>query len=67
MLSIQLLTPKELATMLGLSEQRLAVLRLEGNGPAYVKIGKNVRYAPEAVQTFLAQNRRKSTSVKVAA
>ncbi|WP_425449932.1 helix-turn-helix transcriptional regulator [Virgifigura deserti] len=36
--------------------------RLEGIGPAYVKIGRLVRYRRSALDTFLAAGERRSTS-----
>lgn len=58
----QLLRPKDVAAALSLTEQRLAVMRLEGGGPVFTRIGRSIFYAPDDIRTWLAQNRRTSTS-----
>jgi hypothetical protein len=40
--------------------------RTQGRGPEYLKIGSSVRYTDEAIEAFLEQARRTSTSQKVA-
>ena len=52
----------EAATLLKLSENRLAKLRISGDGPAFVKAGKNVRYTRESILQWLSANTRRSTS-----
>jgi hypothetical protein len=42
--SIELLTPKEAATFLRLSESFLAKARMRGDGPRYRKLSRSVRY-----------------------
>jgi hypothetical protein len=44
-----LLTPGETAEVLKLSLSWLAKRRLEGNGPAYIKVGRSVRYQEPAL------------------
>lgn len=39
-----LLTPHEAAEFLSLSTSWLAKLRMKGDGPAYVKLGRRIRY-----------------------
>jgi hypothetical protein len=57
-----LMRPKEVAKALNLSEQRLAAMRLEGNGPVFCKLGVSVFYSPNDIGAWLAQARRRSTS-----
>lgn len=54
----------EAAELLRLSVQRLAVMRLEGSGPAYLKIPgrRTVLYSRAAIEEWLAKNTRRSTS-----
>lgn len=57
-----LLRPREVAEMLGVTEQRLAALRLSGGGPSYVKISRSVHYRPQDVANWIESNRRSNTS-----
>lgn len=52
----KLLRPEEVAELLGIDLHTLAVWRCEGryNLP-YIKVGRLVRYRPEAVQAFVEQ------------
>ena len=59
---MKLETEKELAERLGLSTSLLAKLRVTGEGPPFLKIGKSVRYDPVAVDEWLANRKRTSTS-----
>jgi len=52
----------EAAQLLRLSVQRLAVMRLEGSGPAYIKGRRTVLYTRAAIEEWLARNTRRSTS-----
>lgn len=56
------LRPPEAAKYLGLSEQRLAVLRVEGRGPVFCKLGRQVSYLVADLNSWLEANRRSSTS-----
>ena len=51
------LTPEEAASQISSckppSVSTLARWRRKGIGPAYLKIGKAVRYTPEAIQAYL--------------
>lgn len=55
---MKLITPPELAELTGVPERTLAQWRYLGNGPAYVKVGRHVRYRPEDVQAWLALQTR---------
>jgi predicted DNA-binding transcriptional regulator AlpA len=59
---MRLVTPKALAERLDMSTSTLAKWRLDGAGPAYVKIGARVAYDEEMVEAWLASRVRKSTS-----
>jgi hypothetical protein len=61
-----LLTPKEAATFLRCSRQWLAVMRMRGQGPAYLKHGTWVRYRV-ADLTAWTEARRVQTSQLAAA
>ncbi|BCG91414.1 helix-turn-helix transcriptional regulator [Mesorhizobium sp. 131-2-1] len=65
-------TPAEVRRMLrtdgaalrvGLSVSTLEKLRLTGDGPEYIKLGRAVVYKPEDLDAWIDGNRRKSTSV----
>ena len=57
-----LLRPDEAASLLRLSKQRLAVMRLTGAGPAFIKAGRSVLYDARDIDDWLSRNRRASTS-----
>jgi predicted DNA-binding transcriptional regulator AlpA len=57
-----LLTQKQCAEMLGLSERTLERLRTMGTGPKFIRIGHSIRYRPEDVQSWLASRIVSSTS-----
>jgi predicted DNA-binding transcriptional regulator AlpA len=59
-----LLTPKEAATMLGVSVSWLAKARLRGDGPRFVKIGHAVRYPLSYLRDYIRSRTRSSTSEK---
>lgn len=48
-----LMTPQEVARRLRVDTKTLANWRYLGRGPAYVKDGGVVRYAPEALDDYL--------------
>ena len=54
---------EDAANYVGLSSSTLAKLRLAGDGPQYIKIGKSVVYDPVDLDAWLASKRRYSTSV----
>ena len=53
----QLITPPELGTELGVPERTLAQWRYRGIGPAYLKIGRHVRYDRREVDAWLRSQR----------
>ena len=57
-----LLTPKQAARHLNLSESWLAKRRVNGDGPPYVKLGGAVRYAEASLQQWMKGEQRTSTS-----
>jgi hypothetical protein len=57
-----LLTPPEAATFLKVSISWLAKQRLYGDGPAYRKVGRSVRYRRVDLDRYLATRLRTSTS-----
>lgn len=58
----RLATEKTVAGMLNISERTLQNLRQRGEGPPYLKIGRLVRYDLDDLETYLAGQRRQSTS-----
>jgi predicted DNA-binding transcriptional regulator AlpA len=58
----RLLTPKEAAIFLRVSNSMLAKARMQGDGPPYVKIGRSVRYAESALAQWVKSRMRLSTS-----
>ena len=60
-----LITPATLADRLGLTQWTLSEKRIMGTGPAYVRIGKSVRYRPESVDAWLLAQEYNSTSREV--
>lgn len=53
----EFITEKKLAERLGLAEITLRVMRAKGTGPAYVRIGRSIRYARTDVDAFIAAAR----------
>ena len=50
----QLLTPAEVAAMLGIKEQTLTAWRCRGSQELeYIRVGRCIRYRPEAVEAYL--------------
>jgi hypothetical protein len=59
----RLLPPRDAGRRLGgTAEQTLAKWRVYGTGPEFVKIGKRVFYEESALDAFIAERRRRSTS-----
>ena len=56
-----LLTPKEAAGELKVSESFLAKSRMSGTGPAYIQLGRAVRYSRSELQAYTAARMRTST------
>jgi excisionase family DNA binding protein len=57
-----LLTAKEAAHYLRVSKSWLAKKRMSGDGPAYIKVGRSVRYLESALIEWMKSRRRLSTS-----
>jgi predicted DNA-binding transcriptional regulator AlpA len=63
MISLEtLLDEVEISKVIGRSVPTLQKDRLCGNGPPFIKIGRLVRYRPSAVQAWLDERIRQSTS-----
>ena len=60
-----LLTPPALADRLEVTERTLSEWRITGRGPAFIRLGKTVRYRPSAVETWLLSQEHQSTSEEV--
>ena len=56
------LTVKETAAYLAVSTSWLDKRRLDGNGPAYLKLGRRVVYDIIDLETWAASNRRRHTT-----
>lgn len=50
------------ARFVGLSESTLAKLRLNGNGPVYLKLGRRVLYRPCDLEQWLESRTARDTS-----
>ncbi len=57
-----LLTEGQAAQLLNLSIRTLQAWRLRGGGPAYLKLGRSVRYCRSGLMEYIAARQRKSTS-----
>ncbi len=57
-----LLTPKEAAKMLKVSLSWLAKARMRGDGPAFIKVGRSIRYTEASLQQWMKSRQRLSTS-----
>jgi excisionase family DNA binding protein len=57
-----LMTPKEAARLLKVSASFLAKKRLTGDGPAYIKVGRSVRYTEATLVAWMHARQRQSTS-----
>jgi predicted DNA-binding transcriptional regulator AlpA len=58
----RLLTPREAAVFLRVSESWLAKARMRGDGPPYVKIGRSIRYPEGALLQWTKAHLHLSTS-----
>jgi hypothetical protein len=57
-----LLTPTDGAKLLKVSLSWLAKARMRGDGPAFIKVGRSVRYTEAALLQWLKLRQRHSTS-----
>ena len=55
------LTPKELAARLGVSRGTLKRWRREGKGPAWCRVGAQVRFRPEDVASWEQERLQQTT------
>ena len=60
-----LLTPGMLAESIGQTERTLSEWRINGNGPSFIRLGRAVRYRPEAVDAWLLSREHRSTAEEV--
>lgn len=58
----RLLTVRDAANVLRLSESWLAKARMRGDGPPFVKIGRSIRYSEGAMREWVQGQTRRSTS-----
>jgi excisionase family DNA binding protein len=54
----KLLNRREAAELLGLTVGTLAVWAFQGRGPAFVKVGRSVRYRVGDIEAFVEQGRK---------
>jgi Helix-turn-helix domain len=54
--AVKLLTPKEAAQWLKVSESWLAKARMRGDGPPFIKIGRSIRYSEVCLVGFAKRN-----------
>jgi predicted DNA-binding transcriptional regulator AlpA len=57
-----LLTQREAASFLQLSERTLERFRVAGLGPKFVRVGRSIRYRLTDIETFIASRVVSSTS-----
>lgn len=57
---------KAVAELLGLKPNTLEIMRVRGDGPRFVKIGRRVLYRPQDIDTYVESHLRQSTSDKAA-
>jgi excisionase family DNA binding protein len=58
------LTETEAAARLGLKVPTLRAWRSQGRGPAYIRLGRAIRYLPTDIDEFLQSNRHRPRSEK---
>ncbi|MFY9836835.1 MAG: helix-turn-helix domain-containing protein [Xanthobacteraceae bacterium] len=57
-----LLTQREAAALLKLSQRTLERWRVAGDGPKFVRLGRSIRYHLTAIETYIASRVVGSTS-----
>jgi len=65
-LAVKLLKPSELKSEFGIPLSTAAKWRMRGDGPAYIKIGRSVRYEANAVRDWLQSQAVMSTAAAFA-
>jgi predicted site-specific integrase-resolvase len=58
----RLMTPRQLAKLLGVEVNTLAKWRSSGTGPEFLKYGSAVRYDERDIARFINDSRRRSTA-----
>ncbi|MDR3484262.1 MAG: helix-turn-helix domain-containing protein [Bradyrhizobium sp.] len=58
----RLLTPKEMAKFLRVSQSWLAKARMRGDGPPYMLFGRSIRYSEAGTMRWMKSCARQSTS-----
>jgi predicted DNA-binding transcriptional regulator AlpA len=61
-----LLTQREAATQLHLSERTLERFRVSGTGPKFVRLGRSIRYRLADIEAYIASRVVGSTSERAA-
>ncbi|WP_414656087.1 helix-turn-helix domain-containing protein [Ferrovibrio sp.] len=59
---IPLLHPKEAAAYLRLHPVTLAKMRMRGNGPSFLRIGRSIRYRQRDLEVWLERCRANNTA-----
>jgi predicted site-specific integrase-resolvase len=59
------MTERAAAGRLGLTAATLRAWRHQGRGPAFVRLGRAVRYLPDDVNEYLRANRQQPSTVNV--
>ena len=59
---LEVFTTDEAAQFLRLSRQTLELLRLQGGGPRYAKLGRSVRYRRAALDEWLESREQSHTA-----
>lgn len=57
----QLWTPEQFGQFAQLSADQVKKLRVNGDGPPYIKIGREVRYIPRKVEHWIVERTKQST------
>jgi predicted site-specific integrase-resolvase len=63
----KLLNETAAAELLGIAPATLRRWRVKGAGPAYIKVGRAVRYNPDVLEQYISCNVMTSTSAKLEA
>lgn len=61
MTDLKLWTPDDFGRFANLSPDQVKKLRVSGDGPPYVAIGRNIRYVPGQVVRWLEKKQQTST------
>lgn len=63
----KLLSGDELGELVGVSTKTLADWRARGLGPAYVRIGRHVRYRPADVEAWIGERAARTAAGRASA